>query len=41
MEHPTRLESGTLNGPGNAGLLTGVMELEKIGLDNILSLIHI
>ena len=35
MELPTRLEAGTLNGPGIAGLLTGVMELEKIGLDNI------
>ena len=29
MELPTRLEAGTLNGPGIAGLLTGVMELEK------------
>ena len=40
MELPTRLEAGTLNGPGIAGLLTGVMELEKIGLDNIYAKEH-
>ena len=40
MELPTRLEAGTLNGLGIAGLLTGVMELEKIGLDNIYAKEH-
>ena len=32
---PERLEAGTLNGPGIAGLMAGVQEIEKIGLQNI------
>ena len=40
MELPTRLEAGTLNGPGIAGLLAGIMELEEIGVDNIYAKEH-
>ena len=35
MELPTRLEAGTLNGPGIAGLLAGIKAIEEIGVDNI------
>ena len=35
MELPTRLETGTLNGPGIAGLLAGIKAIEEIGVDNI------
>ena len=35
MELPTRLEAGTLNGLGIAGLLAGVKAIEEIGVDNI------
>ena len=35
MKLPTRLEAGTLNGPGIAGLLAGIKAIEEIGVDNI------
>ncbi len=37
-ELPTRLEAGTLNGPGIAGLLTGVMELSRKSASTIYTL---
>ena len=40
MELPTRLEAGTLNGPGIAGLLAGVKAIGEIGLDNIYAREH-
>lgn len=40
MELPTRLEAGTLNGPGIAGLLAGVKAIEEIGVDNIYAKEH-
>ena len=40
MELPTRLEAGTLNGPGIAGLLAGVKAIEEIGVDNIYAREH-
>ncbi|NSL52364.1 aminotransferase class V-fold PLP-dependent enzyme [Calidifontibacillus erzurumensis] len=34
-EYPERLESGTLNTPGIAGLLAGLLHIKKVGLEQI------
>ncbi len=35
MEYPTRLEAGTLNGPGIAGLRAGITFIQSVGLQEI------